>query len=206
TLVTSGNCTYTGSQYPGGSLTLPAPCVQLPSFAQEFGNGNKIPSSMINPAAQAIQKFFPSPNVDGTMTKSGYAVNNYAYNTPSSNPFTKFFGRLDWNITQNNRFTASATESDNPATYLNQGLCPINCQHGDVSRDNAQISDVWTISSRFINEARMGFTDQLNFFTPYSIGQGWIQKLGMPMLIADEFPNVGISNFYGLGSSSNAVY
>lgn len=206
TLVTSGNCTYTGSQYPGGSLTLPAPCVQRPSFAQEFGNGNKIPSSMINPAAQAIQKFFPSPNVDGTMTKSGYAVNNYAYNTPSSNPFTKFFGRLDWNITQNNRFTASETESDNPATYLNQGLCPINCQHGDVSRDNAQISDVWTISSRFINEARMGFTDQLNFFTPYSIGQGWVQKLGMPMLIADEFPNVGISNFYGLGSSSNAVY
>lgn len=206
TLVTSGNCTYTGSQYPGGSLTLPAPCVQRPSFAQEFGNGNTIPSSMINPAAQAIQKYFPSPNVDGTMTKSGYAVNNYAYNTPSSNPFTKFFGRLDWNITQNNRFTASETESDNPATYLNQGLCPINCQHGDVSRDNAQISDVWTISSHFINEARIGFTDQLNFFTPYSIGQGWIQKLGMPMLIADEFPNVGISNFYGLGSSSNAVY
>jgi hypothetical protein len=205
TLVTTGSCTYTGSQYPGGTLTLPAPCVQRPSFAAEYGNGNKIPSGMINPAAQAIQKYFPAANVPGTVT-SGYAIDNYAYNTPSSNPFIKYFGRLDWNITQNNRFTASETESDNPATYLNQGICPINCQNGDVSRDNAQISDVWTLSSRFINEFRMGFTDQLNFFTPYSIGQGWVQKLGMPALIADEFPNIGISNFYGLGSSSNSVY
>lgn len=209
TLVTSGSCTYTSPAYvtgsnPAGVITTPAPCVQRQTFLSEYGS-NKIPDSMINPAAKAIQKYFPASNIQGTLA-NGYYENNYAYNVPSSNPFTKYFGRLDWNITQNNRFTASETESDNPATYLNQGICPINCQNGDVSRDNAQISDVWTISSRLINEFRMGFTDQLNFFTPYSIGQGWVQKLGMPALIADEFPNIGISSFYGLGSSSNSVY
>ena len=205
TIVNTGTCTYTGPQYPGGSITTPAPCVQRKSFISEYGS-NKIPTGMINPASLAVQKYFPAPNIQGSLS-NGYYQNNYAYNVPSSNPFTKFFGRLDWNISENNRLTVSETESDNPATYLNQGLCPINCQNGDVSRDNAQISDVWTISPRLINEFRMGFTDQLNFFTPYGIGEGWSAKLGVPFLAADEFPNIGISSpFYNLGSSSNAVY
>ncbi|HEV2324865.1 MAG TPA: TonB-dependent receptor [Terracidiphilus sp.] len=204
TLVTSGSCTYTGPQYPDGFLSTPAPCVQRKSFISEYGS-NKIPTSMINPAAQAIQKYFPAPNIQGALT-NGYYTNNYAYNVPNSYPFIRYFGRLDWNITQNNRFTASETESNWPATFLNQGICPINCQNGDVSRDNAQVSDVWTLSPRLINEFRMGFTNQLNFFTPYGIGQGWAQKLNVPFLADDEFPNIGISNFYGLGSSSNAVY
>jgi hypothetical protein len=109
-------------------------------------------------------------------------------------------------VAQNNRLTISETESDNPATYLNQGICPINCQAGDVSRDNAQISDVWTFSPHLINEARMGFTDQLNFFTPYTLGLGYPAKLGWQFAKADNFPNTSISNFYELGSQSNSVY
>ena len=102
--------------------------------------------------------------------------------------------------------TLSDTTSDNPAQYLNQEICPINCQHGDVSRDNAQVSDVWTITSNVINEARMGFTDQMNYFTPFSIGAGYPSKLGWQFAQADTFPDVKISNFYELQPSSNAVY
>jgi hypothetical protein len=190
--------------YPGGQ-TVTCPCVIRKSFAEEFGNGNKIPSGMLSPVAQQIQKVYPTANVAGTVS-SGFAQNNYRYNTPSTNPFTKFFGRLDWDITPKNRLTMSETESDNPATYLNQGLCPINCQNGDVSRDNAQITDVWSFSSTFINEARIGFTDQLNFFTPFTINQGYPGKLGWQFAKADNFPNMTISSFWGPGSSSNAVY
>lgn len=204
TLVTTGSCTYTGPQYPNGMLVEPAPCVQRPSFISEYGS-NKIPSSMISPTAQAIQKYYPAPNTQGQLS-NGYYQNNYTYNTPSTNPFIKWFGRLDYDVTSNNRLTFSETESNNPATYLNQGICPINCQNGDVSRDNAEISDVWSVSPHLINEVRMGFTDQLNFFTPYTIGGGWAAKLNMPMIKVDNFPNINISNFYGLGSSSNSVY
>ena len=35
---------------------------------------------------------------------------------------------------------------------------------GDVDNNNAQITDVWNISSHTINEARLGYTDQFNFF------------------------------------------
>lgn len=205
TIVTTGNCTYTGSQYPEGSLTEPAPCVERKSFIEEYGS-NKIPSSMISPTAQAIQKYYPGSNTQGQLS-SGYYQNNYTYNTPSSDPFIKWFGRWDTDLTASNRLTLSETESNNPATYLNQGICPINCQNGDVSRDNAEVSDVWQINSHDINEARMGFTDQLNFFTPYTLGGGWASKLQMPLLKADNFPNMTINGgFFGLGSATNSVY
>ncbi len=177
------------------------------SFDEEYHQGNKIPANLIDPVANAIQAYFPAANTSGTLT-NGQVTNNYFYNTPSSNPFTKYFGRLDYDITGNNRLTISETNSDNPATYLNEGICPINCQHGDVSRDNAQVSDVWTISPNFINEARMGFTDQLNFFTPFSINQGFPAKLGWKFAKADVFPDVTISGAccYHLQPASNAVY
>src|SRR5580698_1587187 len=126
------------------------------TFADEYGNGNKIPAGMISPVASAISKYYPAPNVAGA---TGF-TNNFFYNVPSSNPFTKYFGRLDWQINANNHFIASETSSDNPGFSQGQGICPINCQSGDVSRDNAQVSWVSTLSPRTINEARMGFTDQ----------------------------------------------
>ena len=177
--------------------------VQRKSFAAEYGNGNKIPANLIDPVAAAISKYYPAPN-------SGSGIsNNFYYNVPSSNPFTKYFGRLDWQINPSNHIIISETNSDNPAQYHNQGICPINCQSGDVSRDNAQVSWVWTISPNLINEARMGFTDQLNFFEPYSLNQGFPAKLGWQFAKADTFPDIQISgngNFYELQPASNAVY
>ncbi len=129
---------------------------------------------------------------------------------PNSNPFTKYFGRLDWQINPNNHIIASETESDNPAVFHNEGICPINCQTGDVSRDNAQVSWVWTISPNTINEARMGFTDQLNFFQPFSLGQGFPAKLGLQFAKADVFPDIQVEgnggDMYELQPQSNAVY
>ena len=184
---------------PGG------PVVTRQSFADEYGNGNKIPSNLIDPVATAIQGYFPKPNATGTLV-NGVDTNNFFYSVPSSNPVTAYFGRLDFDITHHNRLTASETSSDNPATYLNQGICPVNCQNGDVSRDNAQVSDVWTISPNMINEARMGFTDQLNFFTPFSLNEGFPAKLGWKFAKADTFPNININQFYNLAPQSNAVY
>ncbi len=204
TIQQTGTYTYTGSQYPNGSLTVTCPCVIRPSFKSEYGK-NAIPSTMISSVAQKIQSYYPKANTTGNVS-GGYTQNNYFYNVPSSNPYNKYFGRLDWDISPNNRLTLSDTQADNPATYLNQGICPINCQSGDVDNNNAQISDVWTFSANLNNEARFGYTDQLNFFQPYTINQGFPSKLGWQFAKADNFPNVGISGFYGLGSSSNAVY
>ncbi|MGA8940100.1 MAG: carboxypeptidase-like regulatory domain-containing protein [Acidobacteriaceae bacterium] len=182
------------------------------SFANEYGNGNKIPVGYagLSTVAAAAQKYFPEPNVTtGTITTSlGLPYNNYFTNVPNLAPFTKYFGRLDYSPVQSHRFTISETESDNPAVSYGNGkqLCPINCQYQDVSRDNAQVSDVWTISSNMVNEARFGFTDQLNFFSPFTQGKNFPQQLGAQWTVANAFPNFSWNNYLGLGSPTNAVY
>jgi hypothetical protein len=204
TIVTTGSCTYVGTQYSGGSISTPAPCVQRKSFISEYGS-NKIPTSMIDPAALAIQKYeLASKGYPANV--AAYAPNNFSIlGPPSSNPFIKWFGRWDTDLSSNNRLTLSETESDNPA--FNAAIFyPLNNQFGDVSRDNAEVSDVWTLSQHFINEARMGFTDQLNFFVPVSENQGYAALLDMSNLKADVFPGIGINGYYGPGSASHSIY
>ena len=166
TIQATGTHTYSGAQYTGGAITVSCPCVIRQTFASEYGNGtqafNKIPTSMLSPAALAIQKIMPASNFPGQLVTNGgasegYYQNNYTYESPSTNPFTKFFGRLDYDVTNSNRITISETESDNPGYGYGEGFCPIDCQSADVSRDNAQVSDVWTFSSHLVNEARLGF-------------------------------------------------
>jgi hypothetical protein len=191
--------------YPGGN-----PQVVRKSYADEYGNGNKLPASAVLSSVDAqFQKFFPEPNVAGNPTSSnGMPHNNYTTNVPNLQPFTKFFGRLDYNPTESHRLTISETESDNPAVSYGYGkaFCPINCQNQDVSRDNAQVSDVWTVSSNMVNEARIGFTDQLNFFSPFSENENYPAKMGIKWAVANALPEVDFMNLTSLSAPSNSVY
>lgn len=211
----AGDFTGLATLYDPTTQTVDATGVHRKSFAEEYGRGNKIPTALLDPVAQKAMALFPLPNNAGqSFTASNgvtYNINNFAYSSPSQNPFIKYFGRLDFNINQSNHLVVSETESDNPAVFLNQNICPINCQNGDVSRDNAQVSEVWTISPNLINEARLGFTDQLNFYVPYTIGQGYPAKIGLQFAKADNFPNLYVNgnvNYFGgdLQSQINAVY
>lgn len=199
----NGGCVYTDG---APTAKTGVPCVIRKSFIQETGV-NKIPTTMLNPVALAFQKYFPTPNIQGQDSGKGYNQNNYAYQVPSSNPFIKWFGRLDYDVTPKNRLTLSDTDSDNPSVGLGEGICPINCQSQDVSRDNAQISDVWTINDHLINEARLGFTDQLNFYVPYSEGKGYPAKLGLKFAVADIMPQLSVSGFdTNITQGTAAVY
>ncbi len=196
----------TGSRTLSNGTTQTCPCYDRTSFAAEYGNGNRIPASRIDAVAKNIKAYYPAPNVNSTTFNNGYQTNNFVSAIPNNQPFTKYFGRLDWDIRSNNRLTISEIESDNPAYSNGQGFCPINCQSQDVSRHNAQITDVWTISPNVINELRMGYTNQMNFFVPASLNQGFPAKLGWQFAKADIFPIVNVTGFYGLTSNINAVY
>jgi hypothetical protein len=199
--------------FPGDTTPTACPCFSRTSFAAEYGNGNVIPASRIDPVAKAIQGYFPKSNATGTVS-NGAVINNYTYTSPSSNPFTKYFGRLDYNISDKHRLTISQTEGDNPGQSFGAGICPIDCQTNDVSRENAQVTEVWTISPRMTNEVRLGYTNQLNFFVPLTLGQGYPAKLGFQFAKADNFPSINISGFNNgnsngntiLSSQTNAVY
>jgi hypothetical protein len=187
-----------------------AAVVNRKSYSDEYGNGNKLPANaVLSKVNQQFQKFFPEPNVAGAPTSTnGMPHNNYTTNVPNLVPFIKFFGRLDYTPVANHRFTISETESDNPAVSYGHGKasCPVDCQYQDVSRDNAQVSDVWTISSNMVNEARLGFTDQLNYYSPFSQNEGYPAKMGIKWAVADAIPAVSMMTLSSLSEPINAVY
>ena len=189
------------------------------TFAEEYGS-NMIPSALFDKVAVAYQKFFPTPSnhipnghfvTGGGTGPKGEPVENFVAAVPSKNPYNKYFGRLDFDITPTNRLTMSDTQADNPATYPSSvAACPINCQAGDVDNNNAQITDVWNISPRIVNEARIGYTAQLNFFTDQALGKGYAQSTGWQFAKADDYPNVrfvdGDWNYPWIGPQTNSVY
>jgi Carboxypeptidase regulatory-like domain len=200
----------TGSYtYPGQTLPTTCPCVIRQSFADEYHNGNRIPASRLDPVAVATQQYWPKPNGSGTTASNGLVQSNYTYTPPQSSPFTRFFGRLDYQVKPNNHIVISESEGDNPGQGFGAGICPINCQSQDVSKQNAQISDVWSISPRITNEVRLGYTNQLNFFSPLTAGLGYPGKIGLKFAKADTFPtfNFASGTYSGiLSPQSNAVY
>jgi Carboxypeptidase regulatory-like domain len=192
------------------------------SFASEntgaLAGVNAIPSTLFDKVAAAEQLFYPTPTnhiaggtfVPGNIGSEGEVQNNFFASLQASQPYRKFFGRLDYDITKNNRLTMSDTQSDTPQEYPNLvSACPIGCQSGDVDNNNAQITDVWNISPTMVNEVRIGFTSQFNFFADKSLNKGYPAQLGWQFAKANTFPAI---NFYGtfpyawLDPSANAVY
>ncbi len=190
----------------GTGCSVAAPCVTRKTFASEYGS-NKIPTGMIDPAAKAIITYVQSTK-GYPATVNTYSADNFQLLGPASQaPFIKYFGRWDTDLASNNRLTLTETESDNPGQAPTI-FYPLQGQAQDVSRDNAAISDVWTLSSHVINEARLGFTDQLNFFVPYSENDNYSSVLNMPSLQDDVFPNININNYWSgkVGSASHSIY
>jgi hypothetical protein len=187
------------------------------SFAQEYGS-NTIPTNLFDTLAVKMQALYPTPSnhisgghfVTGQIGSEGETQKNFYTSVLQPAPYRKYFGRLDYDITPNNRLTMSDTQSDTPQFYPSQvTVCPIGCQSGDVDNNNAQITDVWNISSRTINEARIGYTWQGNFFVDQALNKGLAAKLGWSYAKVDDFPGITYNNNYPFAwitPSSNAVY
>jgi len=187
------------------------------SFLSEYGT-NAIPASMIDAVSAKIQQFYPTASnhipfghfVNGNLLSTGVLQNNFYSQVPQPRPWRRYFGRLDYDITPTNRLTMSDTQGDEIENGDNSvTACPIGCQLGDVDNNNAQVTDVWNISSRTINEARMGYTSQLNFFSDQGTNTGLPQKLGWQFAKANVLPSVQFQRNYPyawIQPATNAQY
>jgi hypothetical protein len=178
------------------------------SFAAEntgaLAGVNAIPASRIDPVAQKILGFFPQPNGSGFQ-------NNFSTTLAAPNPNLRWFGRIDYDMKPNNRISFSISQKDNPG--VNKGgpfPCPLNCFSGDIDGYNAQVTDTWTINSSMVNELRMAFTKQGNWFVPDTIGFDPASSLGLQYAEAQVFPQMNISGpgfcCSTLQPGTNAIY
>lgn len=188
------------------------------SFQSEYGS-NAVPAALFDKVAANFQKFYPTPTnhiangqfVPGSLnTGDGIVGNNFISSVPNSTPYRKYFGRFDYDVNSRNRVTASIQQSDTPVVYPNSvTACPVGCQSGDVDNYVSQISDVWTVTPKLINEARMGYTYQGNFYADQTLGGGYAAALGWQFAKADTIPAIQFVTNYPyawIEPASNAVY
>jgi hypothetical protein len=187
------------------------------SFQEEYGS-NAIPSGLIDSVSAKIQQYYPTPSnhipyghfVAGSLQPTGVLQNNFFSEYPVPRPWKRYFGRLDYQLNTNNRLTLSDTQGDEIENGDNAvSACPVGCQLGDVDNNNAQVSEVWNISPTTINEARMGFTDQLNFFSDSSTGLNYPSKIGFQFAKANVLPSTQFTRNYPyawIEPATNAEY
>jgi Carboxypeptidase regulatory-like domain len=166
--------------------------------------GSVIPANRIDPVALKVLGFYPAPNSGGPNA----TVNNFVFLSPSVNPNLRYFGRIDYDLSKNNRVTFSITAKNNPGQNFNQWACPINCFSGDIDGYNAQLSDTWTITPTLVNEVRMGYTKQGNWFVPQSLGFNSATTLGLQYAKANIFPTFNLNGTCctSLQPGTNAIY
>jgi Carboxypeptidase regulatory-like domain len=183
------------------------------SFAQEntgaLAGVNAIPASRVDPVALKVLPYFPRPNVPGI---AGGLENNFTITNPAPNPNLRYFGRIDYQMLTSNRISFSISQKNNNGYDKANLPCPLNCNAGDIDGYNPQVTDTWTISPTVVNELRMGYTRQGNWFIPATIGFNPTTALGLQYSKANIFPTINITNSassyccVSLQPGTNAIY
>jgi hypothetical protein len=195
------------------TATNPCPgCIFDPTSAGVGGTrtqfpGNVIPGSRIDPVAAKILSFYPLPNAGAP----GAITNNFSTILPTPNPNLRFFGRIDYDLSDKNRISFSISQKNNPGVNKYGPLpCPNNCFSGDIDGYNAQVTDTWTINPTMVNELRMGYTKQGNWFVPDTIGFNAASTLGLQYAKANVFPQINVNGAgqccSQLTPGTNAIY
>ena len=202
--VLGGDFTGFPTIYDPNTTTIVGGVVQRTSFATEYGNGNKIPVSRIDPVAKAIQGYFPAPNAPGQVV-NGVVTNNYVYTSPSSNPFTKIFWptRLPgFNPATGSRLRR--VREITPAKASARVSAPSVARATTLARTMLRFRMCGQSARVSPTKLDLGYTNQLNFFEPLTLGAGYPSKLGWQFAKSDNFPDIQITG-YNQGCNSSTV-
>ena len=181
----TGNTVYEGEIFdPSTQTTVNGQMCRFP-----FATDNVIPAGQVDSVAKNLLKYFPEPNQNTSQGING----DYYYVVPTPYPSTRTFGRIDYDFNKNNRLTSSIAVRDANSPVYSEWPVPVASYHDDTSDYSSQTSDVWSISSTFVNEFRFSFNRQGSFLTPFSLGAGIPAAIGLQYAKADLFPNISIT-------------
>jgi outer membrane receptor protein involved in Fe transport len=177
--MTSTNCVSGG-----------APCRQ--PFA-----GNKIPASRLDPTAQALLNYFPSPN------QTGNPYGNFVESYSTGGNVDQVNERIDYALNSNQRLFGRFTRShvlslpDSPF----KDVCGDRCTEDTVT-DQVGLGDTISFSSRSVLDLHLGYTRYKYVRTPLSegislssFGPAWTQLA--PEMTYTHLPDPCVSQVSG---------
>lgn len=182
------------------------------SFADEYGQGNKIPESRINKVAQKILSYYPAPNVTPGAGLNAY-TNNYAVRTPESDTYRNVLGKLDYNLTTRDRFTLRFGYWERYGEKSGNGMPGVVNQEWPNGTRNSTFAteEVHTFRPNLI----LDFKAVVTTYIQINLGgaQGFDQTtLGLPASLVSQynglnnyFPSIGLSGFASLGNTGGNI-
>ena len=171
--------------------------------------GNIIPPDRISDVAKVIIPFFPQPNVSGAST---VGTNNYVLNPKRSRNDNQFSGRVDHSFNEKDNLYVRYMLAQSITLTPEQAYSALP-GFGDRIRfrgQNVALNWTHTISPRMLNEARVGFSRNMDIGTCVSCPRkaGFVESFGIQGLTAlspaDEgFPYFGFGQgYFGIGDSN----
>lgn len=167
---------------------------------------NVIPTSQLNPIALALLKYYPEPNVVG----SSVGFSNFGNNAPTTDDYNNELGRLDYNISNNNRLFFDVRKtgySQVKNDYFQNGSTG-----SLLTRNNtgASLDDVYTMNATNVLDVHLNFTRLAEAHPSPSAGFN-PTTLGLPSYLAAnsqylQLPYITFasnSGFQALGNNSS---
>jgi hypothetical protein len=168
-------------------------------------NLNNVPGGM-NPVALALLKYYPLPNITA---EGPNQTQNYFSNAPTTDDYSNYLGRLDYDMSERNRISFDVRTTDYSQVkndYFGNQLTASN-----LTRDNtgATLEDVFTLNPTNVLDVRLNFT-RMDERHPAPTAGFNPTSLGMPSYLASnsvylQFPIFSLTNYQTLGTSGASV-
>ena len=163
--------------------------------------GNRVPLARFDPVAENFLSYkpFKEANAPGWIDANG-PHENLIVPTRYRSYRTRFDFKVDHQFSSKHKAFGRYSHnrhrmwSNRDTTYLNWELINYQTVPTPSYMGNAVFSDTYTINPTTINEIRLGFNRRVYTRAPAAAGQGWAQKLGIPNVGPETFPE-----FNGLG-------
>ena len=150
----------------------------MESFAQEYGNGNRIPASDISPFVPKFNQFIPAPN---TAPLAEFAGANLIGATRSLQSDNKFDVKVDYDKGEKDRVFGRFSLLN--SAQSSSSILPDNGTESPMRSRNAVVSWTHTFGPSLVNEARVG------------LDRVYVQSLAPSAYSAPDFPTaLGLYN------------
>jgi hypothetical protein len=180
-----------------GTTATNVPLIILnPANHQPFA-GNVIPSSLLNPTALGLLRYYPLPNEPGN-------ANNYQYETAQVGNTDNLGVRVQRNITKNDRLSGNFQYQDRNGTAAQPfGYFDSSSGYGISARLQ------WTrnLTSTALSNAQIRFNRNTNRIVPFfSLGTDVAAELGIPGTSSNPIdygpPTLNFTNFAALSDQT----
>ncbi len=171
----------------------------------QFPN-NRIPASLFDPVAKNFlaQNPYAKPNQPGFLQAIG-PQQNFSGASLTRSYRTRFTWKVDHQISSSHKVYGRLTWNRHRRRVKNplygdtaHELLDPSWQFNPIDFYSPVFSDTLTLTPTTINEFRVGFTRFTFKLNPFTYGEGWAQKLGIPNTPPDTFPQ-----FNNMGFAAN---